>query len=217
MDGCTFSGYEVSGKGRARSVDRKVGNRQLRGKLLATRPHENGYRLVNLRCDSTDPDHNRVHTVTMHRVVLTTFAGPCPDAMEACHSSRGPAFNWWPEGIRWGTKPENHADMVAAGTAVVPESFPCRNHGRCGGTARQQGRRCRACVTEVGQDAAMLLNAGMGLQDVAARFGFTKDDWVYKLAAEHGYTGTKADARGQRPRGLQRVTLARVQRKCHAS
>ena len=34
LDGCTFSGYECSDKGHARSIDRKQGNRQLRGKVL---------------------------------------------------------------------------------------------------------------------------------------------------------------------------------------
>ena len=29
MDGCTFSGYETSDKGRYRSIDRKSGNRSL--------------------------------------------------------------------------------------------------------------------------------------------------------------------------------------------
>ena len=163
LDGCTFSGYECSDKGHARSIDRKQGNRHLKGKQLATRRHDDGYVLVNIRCDSADPAHNRVHTVTMHRIVLTTFDRPCPPGMEACHSARGPAFNWWPEGIRWGTKPENHADMVDAGTAVVPASFPCRNAPRCAGTVKTSGRRCVPCVAAVGRDAAALLNAG-GMQ-----------------------------------------------------
>jgi hypothetical protein len=217
MDGCTFSGYEVSDKGRSRSVDRKAGNRQLRGKVLAAKPHEDGYVLTTIRCDSTDPDHDRRHTVTMHRIVLTTFDRPRPDGMEACHSPRGPAFNWWPEGVRWGTKPENHADMVAAGNAVVPESFPCRNYTRCGGMARTQGRRCRPCVDEVGRDTVMLLNAGMGLPALRDRFGFKSDDWLYRLAVEHGYTGTKEQARGQHPSLLQRVKLVACLRHAHAS
>ena len=63
----------------------------------------------------------------------------------------------------------------------------------------------------------MLLNAGMGLRAVAERFGYTHDDWVFKLAAEHGYTGTKAQARAQRPRLSQRVTLWHARRNAHAS
>ena len=72
-------------------------------------------------------------------------------------------------------------------------------------------------MAEVGRDAALLLNAGMGLADVAQRFGYTSDDWIYRLAAEHGYTGTKAQARAQRPRLSQRVTLMLARRKAHAS
>jgi NUMOD4 motif len=217
MDGCTFSGYEASDMGRYRSVDRKSGNRQLRGKVLATRRHDDGYRLVNIRCDSADPDHNRVHTFAAHKVTLYTFAGPPEPGQEACHTNDfGPSFNWWPEGVRWDTKPANHADQVAAGTAVMPE-YPCRNAARCGGTVRTEGRRCRPCVAEVGKDTVVLLNAGMGLPELVERFGFKGDDWLFRLAVEHGYTGTRAAARAQRPSLLQRVTLPRVQRRCHAS
>jgi len=216
LDGCTFSGYETSDKGQARSVDRKVGNRSLKGKQLATRRTDDGYVLVNIRCDSTDPEHNRVHTVTMHKIVLYTFAGVPAAGQEACHSNRGPAFNWFPEGVRWGTKPENHADMVAAGTAVVPASFPCRNYVRCGGTVKTQGRRCVECVADVGMHAGQMLAFGMPLQQVAERFGYTGDDWVFKLAVEHGrYDGTKAEARVQRPRLSQRVALRLYLRKVH--
>jgi hypothetical protein len=207
MDGCTFSGYEGSDKGRARSIDRKVGNRQLRGKVLATRRHDDGYRLVNIRCDSTDPDHNRVHTLAVHRIVLTTFAGEPEPGQEACHSDRGPAFNWWPEGVRWDTKAANHADMVAAGTAVVPEAFPCRNAERCGGSAKQAGRRCAACVGEVGREAADLLDRGMNLLSVAGHFGYTTEDWVFKLAVQHGYAGSKTQAMKQNPKLAQRIAL----------
>ena len=216
MDGCTFSGYEASDKGGFRSIDRKAGNRSLKGKVLATRTID-GYVYINLRCDSTDPDHNRVHTFTGHKVVLTTFDKPCPIGMEACHSPKGPAFNWWPEGVRWGTKPENHADMAAAGNAVVPESFPCRNYVRCGGMARTQGRRCVACVAEVGRQAAWMLGLGANLQTVAHRFGYASGDWVFKLAVQHGYPGSKEQARSQRPGLLDRVKLAAYLRRVHAS
>lgn len=217
IDGCTFSGYESSDKGRARSIDRKVGNRSLKGKVLAGSRHEDGYVLITIRCDSADPAHDRRHTMAMHKLVLLTFAGPPRPGEECCHSSRGPAFNWWPEGVRWDTKGGNHADMVAAGTAVVPESFPCRNADRCGGTVRQEGRRCRPCVAEVGMDTVTLLNAGMSLPDLVKRFGFRGDDWLFRLAVEHGYTGTRAQARAQRPGLLQRVALVRAERRCHAS
>lgn len=198
MEGCTFSGYEASDKGAFRSVDRKQGNRQLKGKVLATRRTDDGYVLVNIRCDSTDPDHNRVHTFSGHVVVLTTFDRPRPIGMETCHSPRGRAFNWYPEGIRWDTKPANHADQVEAGTAVVPESFPCRNAPTCTNMVRNPGRRCLDCVAAVGRQAADMLRDGTSLQDVADHFGYASGDWVFKIAVEYGgYEGTKTEARLQ--------------------
>jgi len=219
LDGCTFSGYEVSDKGQFRSIDRKVGNRSLRGQMLATRRNDDGYVLVNLRCDSADPAHSRRHTLTAHKVVLTTFDRPRPAGMEACHSDRGPAFNWWPEGVRWDGKPANEADKAAAGTqaAEPPATCECVNHERCGGMVKTAGRRCLPCVRSVGAEAAVLLGLGMPLQAVAERYGYSGGDWVFKLAVEHGgYQGTKAAARTQRPGLRQRVTLRHHLRKAHA-
>lgn len=197
MDGCTFAGYESSDKGRYRSVDRKSGNRQLKGKVLSARYDGDGYVLINFRCDSTDPAHNRVHTFLGHKVVLTTFDKPCPPGMEARHSPRGPAYNWWPEGVRWGTKAENHADMVEAGTATMPApSFPCRNAPTCGNMVRTKDRRCVECVRQVGREAAGMLRSGnKTLEEVAAHFG-NSPDWIFRLAVEHGgYEGTRAGVR----------------------
>jgi hypothetical protein len=162
IDGCTYSGYQASDKGRYRSIDRMSGPRHLTGKVLAAKPHEDGYVLGTIRCDSTEPGHKRAHTFALHKIVLYTFAGPPEPGQEACHSRRGPAWNWWPEGVRWDTRPANHADQVDAGTAVMP-SYPCKNAGRCGGTVKAEGRRCRPCVAEVGGDTVTLLAAGMGL------------------------------------------------------
>lgn len=201
MDGCTFSGYESSDKGRYRSIDRKSGNRNLKGKVLSTRLDDDGYVLVNIRCDSTDPEHNRVHTFLGHKVTLTTWHKPCPPGMEARHSRRGPAFNWWPEGFEpggWGTKDENHADQVAAGTAVTPEpSFPCLNAPTCTNVNRAEGKRCRACVVQLGVDAGAMLADGTPLAEVAAHFRVS-EQWAFRLACEYGaYEGTREQARGE--------------------
>ena len=202
IDGCTFSGYESSDQGRYRSIDRMSGNRNLKGKVLSTRRDEDGYVLVNIRCDSTDPDHNRVHTMLAHKVTLYTFAGPPEPGQEARHSPRGPAFNWWPEGFEeggWGTRKQQHADKVEAGTATIPDpSFPCINAPACTNLNRSEGKRCRPCVVQLGVDTAALLTADppVPLPEVAARFRCSQQ-WVYRLAVEHGgYSGTPADARG---------------------
>jgi hypothetical protein len=193
MDGCTFSAYEASDKGALHSLDRQSGSRFVRGVTFKLKPSPDGYVRVGLRCDN--PGH-KAHTFTMQKVVLTTFDRACPPGMEACHSRRGPAFNWWPEGVRWGTKPENHADQVAAGTAVVPDpAFPCRNAPACANMVHKEGRRCPGCVRQMGVDAAAMLNAGTPLEQVAATFG-NGADWVFRLAVEHGgYEGTREQAR----------------------
>ena len=81
--------------------------------------------------------------------------------METLHGPGGPTDNRWPENIRYGTKKENSADQVTAGTwKPPPQVFPCINYGRCGGTARTSGRRCPACVEQAGIQAAARSPAG---------------------------------------------------------
>lgn len=194
MDGCTYSGYEASDKGGFRSVDRRQGNRQLRGKVLATRRHEDGYRLINIRCDSTDPDHDRVHTFAAHKVVLHTFAGPPGPGQEACHSPRGPAFNWWPEGVRWGTRPENDAERVAAlrqaGRSGNGRALPAPKQVRlcilCSAPVTHGGRRCHECVVRIGRHAARLLRTGLSPDEVAVRLDYPSPSGVAALAVRYG-------------------------------
>lgn len=198
MDGCCFSGYEASDKGGYRSVDRMSGNRHLKGKVLATRRHDDGYRLINIRCDSTDPDHNRVHTFAAHKVTLYTFAGPPEPGQEACHSRRGPAFNWWPEGVRWDSRPANDAERTAAlasqgraangRPAVAPK--PPAMCIRCGGPiTRPGGRRCHECVVAIGQEAADLMRGGVRLEDANERLEYGNAVYLHALAVRYGGWG----------------------------
>lgn len=199
MDGCTFSGYEASDKGRYRSVDRKQGNRRLRGKVLATRRNDDGYVLVNIRCDSADPAHNRVHTFSGHKITLTTFDKPCPPGLEACHSPKGPAFNWYPEGVRWDTQPANDAERAAAlaakgraanGRPMAPPKQPATCI-RCGGPiTRPGGRRCHECVVAIGKEAADLLRAGVRLEDANERIGYANAVYLHALAVKYGGWGS---------------------------
>lgn len=45
----------------------------------------------------------------VHRLVLETFVGPCPDGMEACHGDGNPLNNRV-ENLRWDTRINNFAD-----------------------------------------------------------------------------------------------------------
>ena len=195
IDDCSFDGYQSSDKGAFRSVDRVISGRAYKGQPLRTRAHEDGYRLITIRCDSAEPGHKRAHTFQAGAVVLYTFAGAPGPGQECCHSNRGPAFNWFPEGVRWDTKAGNHADQVAAGTATIPEpTFGCKNAPACGNKVRKPDRRCVECVRQVGLDAARMLRDGATLAEVSELHG-NSQDWIWRLAVEHGaYEGTKADA-----------------------
>ena len=207
------------------------------GHVLSARPNgrpkelpaEEQYRLANL-CTG-----GKKVTVPVHHVTLACF---CPedragrDTRHLGQGSANRAWNWYPEGVAYGTPEENASDkapearVAAARTAraaqmaagigmgAPPPTHECVNHARCGGKALNKGRRCDACVAQVGVDAAALLNAGMRLQDVAEYFGYTADKWTYTIAVEHGgYSGSHAQARTQRPTPWQRIKLVQVKRR----
>lgn len=97
--------YEVSDRGRVRSLDRIVvrsDGREIRckGKVLSQGVHPKGYLGVRL-CGKTKK---------VHRLVLEAFVGPCPDGMECCHNNGIPGDNKLTN-LRWGTRIENAADV----------------------------------------------------------------------------------------------------------
>lgn len=106
----SYSGmYQASTHGRIRSVDRTVvrehrhGGRakwHYKGRILRARPKESGHLNVSLGA------HN---TKKVHRLVLETFVGACPEGMECLHIDGNPANNRV-ENLRWGTRFENKAD-----------------------------------------------------------------------------------------------------------
>jgi ribosomal protein S14 len=51
----------------------------------------------------------------VHILVLTAFAGPCPEGMEACHLNGNRLDNRWPENLEWNTHRANIDQAVAAG------------------------------------------------------------------------------------------------------
>jgi NUMOD4 motif len=111
--------YEASDQGRARSMDRIVARRdgrllQISGKILT--PWLRGcYPSVTLARPGGQV------TVYVHSLVLAAFdRAPLPGE-EARHGPRGPAFNWWPEDLCWGTSAENTADMERDGTMARGE------------------------------------------------------------------------------------------------
>ena len=114
--------YEVSDRGRLRSLDRVVKykngvERKHRGKVLKLGKHKFGYLKVELH------KNGKISHTNIHRLVLEAFEGPCPDGMEACHNDGNPTNNTI-ENLRWGTRSENRRDAVKHGT----QSETARTH-----------------------------------------------------------------------------------------
>jgi hypothetical protein len=94
--------------------------------------------------------------VSVHRLVLTAFVGPCPPGMETRHLD-GDRTNNHIGNLSWGTKKENGADRVRHGTAVRGERYP------------------RAVLTEaVVREVRRRLAAGARQRDVADDMGVSR-------------------------------------------
>jgi hypothetical protein len=109
--------YEVSDRGEVRSLARRVahafsGYITIKPRTLKANvdpPPGLPYHYVFLSKDGK-PRRFRIHTL-----VLTMFAGPCPDDMECRHLNGNPGDNRWPENLTWGTHTENTADVIRHG------------------------------------------------------------------------------------------------------
>jgi hypothetical protein len=133
--------YEISDHGRIRSLDRVMRDgRRHKGKLLKTTMA--GDRLnVSLSRDGVK------RTLHVHRGVLDTFVGPCPDGMECCHNDGDPG-NCAVSNLRWDTHSANIFDQVKHGTHRNARKTHCkrRHEFTPGNTMRgTTGRACRKC------------------------------------------------------------------------
>ena len=100
----SYQGYEVSDSGYVRS--RKT------GKLIAfnTKKGKHPYQRVHLSQVGV------AKYLLVHRLVLESFVGPCPDGMQALHLDDNPSNNRL-DNLRWGTAKENHRTINRRGPA----------------------------------------------------------------------------------------------------
>jgi hypothetical protein len=105
--------YEISNLGNIRSLIRKgftsYGERTYGGKLVKHFISSNGYPCVNL----TTKNFRKQYLI--HRLVLETFVGKCPDGMEGCHND-GNRKNYVLSNLRWDTRSNNALDKRKHGT-----------------------------------------------------------------------------------------------------
>ena len=105
--------YEVSDRGKVRSLDRTViyktgQTRHFKGQPLKLKPHH-GYWRVELN------RNGKCACFRVHRLVLAAFVGPLPEGKEVCHNNGNPGDNRL-ENLRYGTKSENQRDRIKHGT-----------------------------------------------------------------------------------------------------
>ena len=102
--------YQVSNLGRVRSVDRivrhsKNSTMKQKGRILSLTPRGKCNHLLA----TLHKDGHR-WTASVHRLVLASFVGPCPEGKECLHGPAGVADNSV-SNLKWGTSSENHYDM----------------------------------------------------------------------------------------------------------
>lgn len=135
--------YEVSDKGRVRSLDRIDALGRLRkGRILKPYARANKHLYVRLCKSGAELDQG------VHCLVLESFVGPRPHGMEACHWNDLPGDNSL-SNLRWGTRSENMRDSVRNGTHNMARKTQCkRGHAfdQANTYIRTDGARaCRAC------------------------------------------------------------------------
>jgi len=210
-----FSKYEVSfdGAGPDQRPVRRIGT----ARPLATSPSNHGGYLMVKPYD----DDGKQQTVTVHSLVLLGATGvPCPAGQESRHLDDDPLNNRWRPGgtddevraaggnLVRGTKLQNAQDKFRNGHPRAASPPPPRPCIRCGTLFTAKGRRCPPCVTEIGQQAAARLRAGMNLDVVTRKAGYQSrsQEWVHQLARRHGgYAGTLESAQAQGCGRSQRV------------
>lgn len=123
--------YEVSNFGRVRSLRSHSGPWRNGPRPLRLQSHGQYYFSVVLK---PRPEKKRY----VHRMVLETFAGPCPPG-HVCDHIDGDGCNNRLDNLRWIPETENHKRRAEHGGAACGPAHPFWKHGRkATSTARQR-------------------------------------------------------------------------------
>lgn len=141
--------YEVSDNGRVKSLAREIvhSNRKskTKEKILNQAQLKNGYKTVTLHRN----DGGR--KVYVHRLVLESFAGACPQGMETRHIDGNKENNALPN-LTWGTSSENNLDIVRHGRHNHGSKRTCKyGHDKNPNNSAKYGKKngyrvCLACT-----------------------------------------------------------------------
>lgn len=108
--------YQVSNKGDVKSIDRTITRlykgslikQKCKGIILASNLDRYGRPYVTLSRENIKKSYK------VHRLVISTFIGSCPDGMECCHSDDNCKNNQI-ENLRWDYHKENEKDKINNG------------------------------------------------------------------------------------------------------
>ena len=159
--------YEVSDRGRVRSLDRLVTDRdgrrtrRFRGRILRPQPNARSGRLaVTLH----RPGHSQQEYV--YRLVLLAFVGPAPDGAEACHGNGDPTDDRL-SNLRWDTRRENNLDRVRHGTHHNANRTHCpQGHLLAAPNLNRTRRTCLACA----RARSYIQKRGGDLREISDRY-----------------------------------------------
>lgn len=105
-----YANYAITKDGKVWSKPRITPHGHKRkGRWLKSGICSNGYLGVVLHINS------QKYSCSIHRLVLETYVGPCPEGMEACHNNGNRIDNLLGN-LRWDTRSNNHQDAIQHGT-----------------------------------------------------------------------------------------------------
>ncbi len=154
-----FPGYRVGSDGSVWTARGRVGMGPGKGSRSVI---TDTWRRMKLRVNRTGRivvmirkgDQKKPLSLSVHRLVLLAFVGPCPAGMECCHNNGNPTDNRVCN-LRWDTRASNYADRDRHGTTARGES-----HGSSKLTA-----------DIVRQARAEYAAGGVTLKQLATRYG----------------------------------------------
>jgi len=117
--------YEVSSSGVVKTTSRRPGQQHEIGYVMKQGKKKDGYITVNL---SRNNKHKRL---TVHRIVMAAFVGPCPEGMEVNHKDGNKANNCL-ENLEYMTRQQN----VHHAYDVLHRKSPFDNRGEKHGLSK---------------------------------------------------------------------------------
>lgn len=150
--------YEVSSKGRVRSVDRIIHRKNgvkafCKGRILKPAPVKGRYLTVVL---------GRGNTKTVHSLVAAAFLGRCPERQEVRHGIGGLKDNGV-ENLCYGTHRQNLFDRYRDGTVSNAKKIQ-RSDGKIFRSAAEAARMTGVAISGISQAANKLRKTAAGFK-----------------------------------------------------